>query len=218
MAKLPLNLDAAAIRRLLIAYNAGYYAPAKKSNVEADADAYRLFAGGLARDLPGLVRQLVFLGKDFGGAKVIQFERVSRVIAERILADRGYHDHLATQPSMEHAGLPTAAVQRALAPFVGLPADVGRKRNFAVWASKVLHFSRLEAFPVLDRFAVAALGVRASIAYPAFVAGYRQPFLDALGDLRAAADVDPHSPTLLRRFDKVLYQGGLELYAASRHR
>lgn len=169
--QVPLNLDAATIRRLLVAYNAGYYAPAKKPNVEADADAYRLFAQGLARNLPGLVRQLVFLGKDFGGAKVIKFEEVSRVIAGRILAGRSYHDHLAAQPSMEHAGLPTVAVQRALAPFVNLPADVGRKRNFAVWASKVLHFSHLDAFPVLDKFAAAALGVRASIPYPAFVAG-----------------------------------------------
>jgi len=214
----PLNLDAANIRRLLVAYNAGFYKPAKKPNVEADVDAYRLFAQGLARDLPGLVRQLVFLGKDFGGAKMIKFERVSRVIAERILADRGYHDHLATQPSMEHAALPDAAVQRSLAPFVDLPPDVGRKRHFAVWASKLLHFSRLDAFPVLDKFAAAALGVHASITYPAFVAGYRKPFLDALGYLRAAANVAPQSPTLLHRFDKVLYQRGQEVPARSHQR
>ncbi|MFN3243844.1 MAG: hypothetical protein ACE37K_20215 [Planctomycetota bacterium] len=43
-------------RRYLLAYNAGDYAPARASNVEADYRAYRLFDGGLARDRPAAVR------------------------------------------------------------------------------------------------------------------------------------------------------------------
>lgn len=123
----------------------------------------------------------------------------------------GYQDHLNAQGTMEQAAPHAEAVKRAMAPFMELPADVGRKRNLPVWASKALHFSsRLLVFPVLDKFAQQVLGVRASLPYGAFVADYRQPFLDHLDRLRGAADVDPHSPTLLRRFDKVLYQRGLE--------
>ena len=209
---MPLNLDAATIRRLLVAYNAEYYPPARRLNVEVDADAYRHFAGGLARDLHGLVQQLVFIGWDFGGDRRCPVNRVARALAERILSDAGYHDHLGAQPSMEQALPDAESVKRALAPFVDLPADVGRKRNFPVWASKVLHFSsRLLVFPVLDKRALLTLGRPASLPYAAFVEGYRQPFLDHLDRLRSAADVDPHSPTLLRRFDKALYQRGKEL-------
>lgn len=195
-------------RRYVQAYNAGHYAPAKASNVEADARAYRLFEGGLARDLPNLARQLVFIGKDFGGAKVVPFERVSRAIGKRILAADEYHDLLARQPSIERG---EAVVQQLIAPFLNLPPDIGRKRNFAVWASKVLHFSRLDAFPVLDSTALLALGLPASMKYPDFVRSYRPTFVAALDDLRAVAGDDPHSPTLLRRFDKILYEYGSEL-------
>lgn len=80
-----------------------------------------------------------------------------------------------------------------------------------MWASKVLHFSRLDAFPVLDSTALLALGLPSSMKYPDFVRRYRPTFVAALDDLRAVADDDPHSPTLLRRFDKILYEYGSEL-------
>lgn len=192
-------------------YNAGYYAPARASNVEADARGYRLFERGLAQEMPELTCQLVFIGKEFGGAKAVPFERVSRAIGERILAADGYHHLLAEQPSMEQGDVSAVVVQQLLAPFLKLPPEAGRKRNFVVWASKVLHFSRLDALPVRDSAAVLALALPSSIAYAGFVRRYRPTFLSALADLRAVADVDPHSPTLLRRFDKILYQYGSEL-------
>lgn len=166
-------------RRHLLAYNAGYYAPARASNVEADDRAYRLFDGGLARDLPTLARQLLFIGKDFGGAKVIPFDRMSAAIAERILAADGYHDVLAAQPSMEDGLVPSAVVRDLMAPFLNLPPTLGNKRNFAIWASKVLHFARLDAFPVLDSAARTALGLPAAITMPNYVERYR-PYLPRL--------------------------------------
>lgn len=150
-------------RRYLLTYNAGYYAPARASNAEADDRAYRLFDGGLARDLPTLTRQLLFIAKDFGGAKVIPFDRVSAAIAERILAAPGYHDALGAQPSMEAGLVPLAVVRDLMAPLLNLP---GNKRNFAIWKLKVLHFARLDAFPVLDSAARTALGLPAAITLP----------------------------------------------------
>lgn len=80
-----------------------------------------MFDGGLARDLPTLTRQLLFIAKDFGGAKVIKFDRVSAAIAERILAAPGYHDALAAQPSMEDGAVPPGVVRDLMAPFLNLP-------------------------------------------------------------------------------------------------
>lgn len=70
-------------RRYVRLYNAGYYPPARASNVEADARCYRLFEHGLASEPGELSRQLVFIGKNFGGAKVVPFERVGRAIGDR---------------------------------------------------------------------------------------------------------------------------------------
>jgi len=170
-----------------------------------------LFDGGLARDLPTLARQLLFIGKDFGGAKVIPFDQVSAAIAERILAADGYHAALAAQPSMEAGPLPSTVVRDLMAPFLNLPPTLGKKRNFAIWASKLLHFARLDTFPVLDSATRTALGLPAAITLPNYVERYRPTFLAALGALHAAADADPYSRTVLRRFDKILYQYGLEL-------
>ncbi len=142
-----------------------------------------------------LTRQLLFIGKDFGGAKVIKFDRVSAAIAERILAADGYHAALAAQPSMEDWIVPPAAVRDLMAPFLNLPPTLGKKRNFAIWASKVLHFARLDAFPVLDSAARTALGLPAAITLPNYVDRYRPTFLAALDALHAAGDVDPSSPT-----------------------
>ena len=75
----------------------------------------------------------------------------------------------------------------------------------------MLHFARLDAFPVLDSAARMAVGLPAAITLPNYVDRYRPTFLAALDALRDAGDVDPSSPTLLRRFDKILYQYGLEL-------
>lgn len=76
------------------------------------------------------------------------------------MAADGYHAALAAQPSMDAGAVPPAVVRDLLAPFLNLPATLGKKRNFAIWASNVLHFARLDAFPVLDSAARTALGHR----------------------------------------------------------
>lgn len=85
---------------------------------------------------------------------------------------------------MEQSEVRATDIKLLLAPFLNLPRD-GRQRNFRVWATKVLHFARLDAFPVLDSAAVLALALPRSIEYGEFVLRYRPTFVSALDDLRA---------------------------------
>ena len=183
-----------------------------------DQDAYDHFRGGLTVDREHLEQQLFFVATDFGGAPrdalmpVQEKWLATRIIAGNILdAAHGYHDLVARQETLEAAPLDPLVVTDILSPFIGLPREGLSYFNFPVWASKVLHFSRLDTFPVLDSMAKLALGLSRGVGYPRFVGVYRPVFVDGLDTLRALRAEENYSRAELRRLDKLLYQVGKEM-------
>jgi hypothetical protein len=104
---------------------------------------------------------------------------------------------------------PSEATLDFLRPFKGT-------KRWPVWASKVRHFLRPDALPILDSSAKKPLGlknlVNSSRGYHQFSSCFRDVLLPNSEALAAARVEDAKkSPTDLKLLDKILFQLGLRM-------
>lgn len=191
------------------AYNVGSYRG--QSNLEIDRTAYERFRAGLPDDAEGLIEMVRFVGEDYGGA-------------QRRFLPHGYREEAALIVGRLHPVLDRWKCCVVAAPVLSdrtpdLPtieflfsAFVGTKR-WPVWASKTLHFTRPDSFPILDSHAKRALGLRnlgsTPRDYHRFCGAIRTCLTGNHDALAAAHAVDAGmSPSQLKLLDKILYELG----------
>jgi len=129
------------------AYNSGSYRGFK--NLHLDRCARHVFHAGLAPTLEGILEQVRFIGKDYGGVAGFQAAlSLAPAIAHEIYAVRDRYESLVqAAPPLSCSPSSDKVVAELYAPFVKLAHD---KRNWQVWAAKFWHFLNPDAFPIED--------------------------------------------------------------------
>jgi hypothetical protein len=205
-----LKIDPGDAVRRVRKYNADFYKGCR--NIQLDREGYDLFRSGLSPDLGRLIDQLAFVGDRYGGAQrqwmphEISTEAAS--IANKLspVLDDWSRIVMRAKPLIEE--VPSEA---SLA-FLFTPFNC--TSQWAVWASKTLHFLRPDAFPILDSKAKKALSLNlgtSSRDYHTFCSQIRRVLLANAASLAAARIEDKaQSPTDVKLLDKILYQLGGE--------
>jgi hypothetical protein len=191
-------------------YNSGSYRG--RSNLALDRDAYNRFRNGPSHDLDQLVDQIAFVGKEYGGAQ----ERFGDIRKEAVLIATNLHAVvgpwvkavMGTRPLLEETPNETT-LDFLFSPFRGT-------KQWPVWASKMLHFVRPDAFPILDSNTKKPLGlknlVNSSRGYHQFSCCFREVMLANSEAIAAARIADAHeSPSDLKVLDKILFQIGINM-------
>lgn len=190
-------------------YNQGTYRG--RRNLELDKAGYRLFrkvspTDGLS-DVIALVR---FIGQSYGGAQARStpggYEAESTRIAQSLLPTLENYLKLArNQTSLMQRAPETQTLAHLLRPF-------DASKFWIVWASKFLHFLNPSTFPILDSRAEAALGFRRSgdhvRDYAKFCARIQEVVIANTEVLDRLQHYDPHSPSVLKVLDKILFEEG----------
>ena len=189
-------------------YNAASYRC--RNNVVLDREAYSRFGNGLSYNLSQLVDQITFVGERYGGAQRFDdIRKEAELIANNLRPILGQW----LKVVMDAKPLADKVPSEATLDFLFRPFK-GTKR-WPVWASKVLHFLRPDAFPILDSNAKKPLGLKNlvnSSGYHQFSSCFRDVLL-ANSEALAAARVEDaeKSPTDLKLLDKILFQLGLRM-------
>ena len=140
-----ITLDEA--KQAVRAYNSGRYRC--KLNTEIDHEARQIFANGLASSEEDILRQVHFIGKDYGGvAGFPSAISLAPRIASDIYADSArYIDLVKNAVPLLQAPSNIEVIKELYRPFV---KPLHNKQNWQVWATKFWHFLNPEAFPVED--------------------------------------------------------------------
>ena len=205
-----LKIDLGDAVRRVRKYNADFYKGCQ--NIQLDREGYDLFRNGLSADLGRLVDQLAFVGDRYGGAQrqwmPHEISTEAALIANKLspVLDHWSRIVMRAKPLIEE--VPSEA---SLA-FLFSPFNC--TCQWAVWASKTLHFLRADAFPILDSKAKKALSLNlgtSSRDYHTFCSQIRRVLLANPASLAAARVEDKaQSPADIKLLDKILYQLGGE--------
>ena len=128
-------------------YNRGYYG--RKLNICLDNEGYQLFNNSLGRDLDTIEKQVHFIGKDYGGVAGFKSAiNLYRTIARQIFNDRDYFIKNAGKAAqLKETPVKIEVLKRLYKPFIQPFKD---RKNWHVWATKFLHFTNPNAFPIQD--------------------------------------------------------------------
>jgi hypothetical protein len=189
------------------AYNSGCYRGVK--NLDLDRRARQLFDAGLAHSLEGILEQVRFIGKDYGGVAAFQAAlSLAPAIAYDIYAVRNYYAGLVqAAPPLLRSPSSDKVVAELYAPFVKLAHG---KRNWQVWAAKFWHFLNPEAFPIedsrVDKFLGLAGRPHSVQKYVAFLHRFREFAMAHQGWLPSLREADGgHSWCENKLWDKVCF-------------
>jgi hypothetical protein len=136
-------------KQAINAYNDGSYGCLK--NPEVDRQAREMFENGLGDTEQMILRQVDFIGRNYGGAAGFKAAyALSPEIAHDIFIGRAEYERVAISAVPVHSHIADlAAIQTLYRPFV---KPLHGKQNWQVWATKFWHFLNPEAFPIEDRF------------------------------------------------------------------
>jgi len=134
-------------KRAVKAYNDGKYGCLK--NPDLDQQALDMFADGLGIAGGKVLRQVEFIGRNYGGvAGYPSAIKLSEDIANDILKNRETFEQAAySAPSLLVEAPCMSTIEILYRPFVK-PLD--GKSNWQVWATKFWHFLNPNAFPIED--------------------------------------------------------------------
>jgi hypothetical protein len=193
-------------------YNADFYRGCR--NTDLDRGAYERFRDGLSQDLDNLVDQLTFVADRYGGVQqrflLHDIRTEAALVAAKLspVLDKWNRIVREARPLIEE--IPSDGT----IDFLFLPFNC--TKQWGVWVSKTLNFSRPDVFPILDSNAKKPLGLTnlgsRSRDYHTFCSRIRQVLLANPESLAAARMEDKgRSPTDVKLLDKILYQLGLDM-------
>jgi hypothetical protein len=194
------------------AYNSGLYRGVK--NIDLDCRARQMFSVGLSITPEGILEQVRFIGKDYGGVAAFPVAlSLAPAIANDIYAVRDRYAALVrSAPPLLVSPSSSSVVAELYTPFVKL---VHGKRKWQVWAAKFWHFLNPDAFPIedsrVDKFFGLAGRVHSVDKYVTFLHRFREFAIahqDWLVPLREADE--GHSWCENKLWDKLCY-GVVEL-------
>jgi len=141
------NITLEIAKKAVQAYNSGCYGRFK--NPELDDLARGLFCGGLATSKEGILKQVRFIGIDYGGVAGFKMavSLVSAIADDIFKARDRYASLVEGAPPILNGQIPKGTIEELYAPFI---KELHDKRNWLVWATKFWHFLKPEAFPILD--------------------------------------------------------------------
>jgi len=160
---------------MIDAYNCGQYLG--RRNTDLDGEGYARLSAGLPRDVETLVDDLVFVGRNYAGARESllpdSLEAESRRIAAKIVEYRdGYERALRSLEPLSTRVPDLTTTEILLAPFHA-------SRSWLVWGTKFLHFLAPDTFPMLDHVVERALGMRRT----GYTAHHYVGFIDAVAQV-----------------------------------
>jgi hypothetical protein len=118
-------------------------------NIDIDIKARAIFSAGLATTNDGILRQVRFIGKDYGGvAGQPGAIGLAPEIASDILHNREQYQKAASNSSPIFLHIPDRnTIEILYRPFI---KDFNRSSKWQVWGSKFWHFLNPDAFPIAD--------------------------------------------------------------------
>jgi hypothetical protein len=190
-------------------YNEGMYGCLK--NPDLDERARVMFKDGLGSTRDEILRQVDFIGRDYGGAAGFKAAyALAPDIASDIAANHQKYEHAALSALPVLTGLPSQEIIEILYdPFV---KPLHGKSNWQVWATKFWHFLNPSAFPIedsrVDKFFVLT-DLNSVSKYMKFLGRFREFVLshqEWLPDLRQVdGDVDGERCSDNKLWDKMCY-------------
>jgi hypothetical protein len=134
-------------KRAVKAYNDGSYGCLK--NPALDKRALEMFADGLGITSGKVLRQVEFIGKDYGGvAGQPSAIKLAPDIAADIFKDRERYEQVAYSAKPLLQEVPSRSTIEVLyRPFM---KSHNNCRNWQVWGTKFWHFLNPDAFPIAD--------------------------------------------------------------------
>ena len=140
-----ITLDIA--KRAVKAYSDGTYSCLK--NPDLDRQALDMFDDGLGATNDKILRQVEFIGRNYGGAAGFKAAyALAPDIAREITANRDEYDQTARSASPVLHQFPSRDALKILySPFV---KPLHGKSNWQVWATKFWHFLNHDACPIED--------------------------------------------------------------------
>jgi hypothetical protein len=134
-------------KRAVQVYNLGMYGCLK--NPDIDGQALEMFATGLGSTEGEILRQVEFIGRNYGGAAGFRAAyALAPDIAHDIAANRDTYDQTArAAPSVTNQKPSYGTVSVLYRPFV---KPLHGKNNWHVWATKFWRFLNHDAFPIED--------------------------------------------------------------------
>ena len=141
------NITLEAAKRGIRAYNEGLYHGLK--NVEIDRQARATFSSGLGTTYDEILRQVTFIGRDYGGvAGQPGAISLAPEIADDILQSRDQYHRTAIQAApIAHQIASRSTIEVLYHPFV---KPFNRSSKWQTWGSKFWHFLNPDAFPIAD--------------------------------------------------------------------
>jgi hypothetical protein len=134
------------------AYNDGTYGCLK--NPDLDRQARDMFADGLGSTSGKILRQVEFIGREYGGvAGRPSAIKLAPAIAHDIFENRTEYEQAANSASPILSQIPSRDTIKLLyRPFVKPLIDKNNRvsSNWLVWATKFWHFLNPDAFPIED--------------------------------------------------------------------
>lgn len=161
--------------------------------------------------MPHLTSQIAFVGEKYGGVQARflphDIPTEAALIANNLYPVLGKWSKVVSEAKPLVEEVPDEdTLGFLLSPFTAT-------MKWGVWASKILHFLRPDAFPILDSNAKKPLGLTSlggsSRDYYRFCSAFRDVLLansEALTEARSADNGE--SPSDLKLLDKILYQLG----------
>jgi hypothetical protein len=134
--------------KLFRAYNNDSNYSASK-RLDLDRRARQLFTNGLAPTHDGILEQVNFIGKDYGGVAGFKAALpLAPAIAADIYAVRDrYSDLTKSAPPLRQTPSSLKVISELLVPFL---KPLHGKSKWQTWAAKFWHFLNSDAFPVED--------------------------------------------------------------------
>jgi hypothetical protein len=130
-------------------YNHGLYGYVK--NPDLDERARQMFSGGLGSTSQDILRQVEFIGKDYGGAAGFKAAySLAPEITQDIFENRAIFVQTIQSAKPILLEIPSReSIKILYAPFT---KHIHGKSNWLVWANKFWHHLKPDTFPIEDRF------------------------------------------------------------------
>jgi hypothetical protein len=136
-------------QRAIKVYNEGLYGCLK--NPEVDQQARDMFADGLGSTSAEILRQVEFIGRNYGGAAGFKAAySLAPDITRDIFANRQQYNQTAVSALPLLSQIPSRnTIEILYRPFI---KPLHGKSHWQVWATKFWHFLNPDAFPIEDRY------------------------------------------------------------------